>query len=389
MNVISEQAISAVNRSVTAFSKFISANDAGATGAHQSGFYIPKNSWSLMFDSPGVKGSNKDRNVIIKWQNDFETESRFIYYGSGTRNEYRLTRFGIGFPFLEEDNVGDLIVICHIEGDQYEGYVLRTDEDIEDFFTAFNISSEQTNQLIEKRIVYNPEEKLKNLLDLFVESNEDFPSTINMASYARDCYLKAYKITDKAISKSPDEQLLNWIESEYELFKAFEIKLYSDKISTPFTSVDDLILFSNTILNRRKSRAGKSLEHHLEKIFKVADLKFETQVVTEENKRPDFIFPDGVSYHNFEFSADKLICLGAKTTCKDRWRQVINEADRIAVKHLFTLQQGISKNQLIEMYSNNVCLVVPKPYIKSFDPTFQERIMTLDKFNAFVSEKQK
>ena len=361
MNIISEQAISAVNRSVTAFSKFISANDAGATGAHQSGFYIPKNSWNLMFDSPGVKGSNKDRNVIIKWQNDFETESRFIYYGSGTRNEYRLTRFGKGFPFLEEDNVGDLIVICHIEGDQYEGYVLRTDEDIEDFFTAFNISSEQTNQLIEKRIVYNPEEKLKNLLDLFVESNEDFPSTINMASYARDCYLKAYKITDKAISKSPDEQLLNWIESEYELFKAFEIKLYSDKISTPFTSVDDLILFSNTILNRRKSRAGKSLEHHLEKIFKVADLKFETQVVTEENKRPDFIFPDGVSYHNFEFSADKLICLGAKTTCKDRWRQVINEADRIAVKHLFTLQQGISKNQLIEMYSNNVCLVVPKP----------------------------
>ena len=34
---------------------------------------------------------------------------------------------------------------------------------------------------------------------------------------------------------------------------------------------------------------------------------------------------------------------------KDRWRQVLNEADCIETKYLFTLQQGISKNQLREM----------------------------------------
>ena len=45
------------------------------------------------------------------------------------------------------------------------------------------------------------------------------------------------------------------------------------------------------ILNRRKSRAGKSLEHHLSTIFHASDLKFEEQVVTEGNKKPDFIFP--------------------------------------------------------------------------------------------------
>lgn len=49
------------------------------------------------------------------------------------------------------------------------------------------------------------------------------------------------------------------------------------------------------------------------------------------------------------FPANKLVFLGAKTTCKDRWRQVLNEADRIETKYLFTLQQGISKNQLREM----------------------------------------
>ena len=70
------------------------------------------------------------------------------------------------------------------------------------------------------------------------------------------------------------------------------------------------------ILNRRKSRAGKSLEHHLSSIFHTNHLRFETQVITEEHKKPDFIFPDGESYHNFEFPAEELIFLGAKIHVK-------------------------------------------------------------------------
>ena len=34
-----------------------------------------------------------------------------------------------------------------------------------------------------------------------------------------------------------------------------------------------------------------------------------------------------------------------KSTCKDRWRQVLSEADRIPNKHLFTLEAAISENQ--------------------------------------------
>ena len=106
MNEMTGYAITAVNKARYAFCKFISANDVGVTGAHQAGFYIPKNCWPLMFDAPGIKGTNKDRFIKIRWQNDFETVSRFIYYGSGTRNEYRLTRLGKNFPFFQEDNVG-------------------------------------------------------------------------------------------------------------------------------------------------------------------------------------------------------------------------------------------------------------------------------------------
>lgn len=119
------------------------------------------------------------------------------------------------------------------------------------------------------------------------------------------------------------------------------------------------------------------------------NLRFEEQVKTEGNKKPDFIFPDGVSYHNLLFPDDGLTFLGAKTTCKDRWRQVLNEAGRISHKHLFTLQEGISANQLEEMINENLTLVVPATNIKTFDRRYQGRVMTLSGFITMVETKQR
>jgi len=76
-----------------------------------------------------------------------------------------------------------------------------------------------------------------------------------------------------------------------------------------------------------------------------------------------------------------------KTTCKDRWRQIINEANRIPNKHLFTLQQGISAGQLDEMETEQITLVVPAPYIKTYPQEKRNSIWTLHKFIAFVKER--
>src|SRR5690606_23549660 len=105
MESILDKAIHSVQQSEISFTKFITANDTGATGGHQAGFHIHKGAWPLFFDGAGVRGRNRERFVTIKWQDDFETSSRFIYYGKGTRNEYRLTRFGKGFPFLQDENI--------------------------------------------------------------------------------------------------------------------------------------------------------------------------------------------------------------------------------------------------------------------------------------------
>jgi len=386
---ILEKAIQSAQQSEVAFSKFIQPNDTGSTGSHQAGFHLPKHSWPLFFEEEGKKGTNKDHFAKIKWQDDFETPSRFIYYGVGTRNEYRLTRFGRGFPFLTDDNVGDLLVLAKKSKDYFEAYILSSDEDIEDFFAALNISSTETNSIIPNQLEQTTEERLIECFLKYIQTLiVDFPPTIELATNARNCYLNTYKITQNHIKSNPDKEILKWLEAEYDLFKTIENSRYSDLIITPFSTVDELIKTANTILNRRKSRAGRSLEHHLEEIFRISGLIFQTQVTTENNKKPDFLFPNIEAYHNPRFEDGKLILLASKTTCKDRWRQILNEADRIKTKHLFTLQQGISKNQLQEMKQHDVQLVVPKAYLKSFPEEYRADILVLEQFVQKVNHTQ-
>lgn len=349
-----------------------------------------KDSWPLFFETSGEKGANKDKYVTIRWQDDFETSSRFIYYGVGTRDEYRLTRFGRGFPFLTDDNVGDLLVLVKKTTDFFEGYVLSSDEDIEDFFAALNISSTETNGIIPKQVEQTAEERLLQCFLAYIQSlNIDFPPTIDLANNARTCFVNSYNITPHQIKSNPDKEILNWLEAEYALFKTIENDRYSNLIRTPFQSVEDLVKSANTILNRRKSRAGRSLEHHLEEIFRISELIFQTQVTTEHNKKPDFLFPNIEAYNNSAFDESKLVLLASKTTCKDRWRQILNEADRIKTKHLFTLQQGISKNQLEEMKQYDVQLVVPRAFLKSFPAEHRADILTLERFVGIVNQTQK
>ena len=108
------------------------------------------------------------------------------------------------------------------------------------------------------------------------------------------------------------------------------------------------------------------------------------------NKKPDFLFPSENAYHDMAFSVENLCTLAAKTTCKDRWRQILNEADRLRDenKYLCTMQQGISSAQMDEMQAEKVILVVPKPYIKSYPKDRQNRIWTLGQFVDYVKKME-
>ena len=387
MNEILSSAIQSVTQSKGAFCRFLSANDTHATGAHQYGFLLPIAAYPIIFNQDKVKGENKDKTVKIRWQNDLETDSRLTYYGKA-KNELRITRFGNDFPFFAEEHVGDLLIIAKQTDDDYEGYVLSSEDDIDTFMLHFNLSADRPNQIIDVSNKQCENKTLQTAIDEAIKDLNDFPQTSEMGRMAQELFNKLHKINNERVCESPDKILLNWYDTELSMFRSLEEKVYHPIYTQPFADCQSLIEFSNKILNRRKSRAGKSLEHHLSAIFTAEKLIFEEQVITENNKKPDFLFPNGICYHNFEFPAEDLTILGAKTTCKDRWRQVINEADRVNERYLFTLQQGISKNQLKEMADENVKLVVPESHVDSYPEEYRESLNTLNGFIEIVKEKQ-
>lgn len=110
--------------------------------------------------------------------------------------------------------------------------------------------------------------------------------------------------------------------------------------------------------------------------------------MTENRAKPDFVFPGISHYHDPAFPATRLSMLGVKSTCKDRWRQVLSEAKRIENKHLFTLEPGISENQTAEMTENKLTLVLPKSLHASYKPAQLVGLMQLDEFIELSRRRQ-
>ena len=135
-------AIAAVKSNEYSFCKFISANDAGTTGGHQAGLYIPKKAYRLIFDTPGVKGQNLERFAELVWFDGETTNCCFKYYGTGTRNEYRITRLGKSF------NENDLFVIVKGVGSTYSGFIIRAEEQKDLFLSELDLTRDDTNGLI-------------------------------------------------------------------------------------------------------------------------------------------------------------------------------------------------------------------------------------------------
>jgi hypothetical protein len=169
-----------------------------------------------------------------------------------------------------------------------------------------------------------------------------------------------------------DTKIMVWWDRETQLFKLYEKHLFDATKDKNQNDIDSFIELSLTIQNRRKSRAGFAFENHVEQIFIENSIRYSRTQITENNSKPDFIFPSIELYSDANFSETKLHMLGVKTTCKDRWRQVLSEAARIPRKHLLTLEPEISQNQTDEMKFDNLILVLPKSIHSSYNPQQQE-----------------
>jgi hypothetical protein len=244
------------------------------------------------------------------------------------------------------------------------------------------LSSFAANQILEELGVEVKDDDERLLDDLIAKFGEFFPTTKLFSEFARQ------RLDPSLIDGDPDEALSSYLEHEEKLFLTFERHIVGKRLETGFDDVKDFISYSLSVQNRRKSRAGYSLENHLEAIFLSRNVRFSRGRTTENSSKPDFIFPGIESYHEETFPEAKLTMLASKSTCKDRWRQILAEADRIKQKHLITIEPAISTSQTDQMKVQNVQLVVPSSLFSTFQTHQKEWLMSLSEFIQLVREKQ-
>ncbi|WP_020180253.1 type II restriction endonuclease [Methylopila sp. M107] len=372
--------------------KRLSANDTGLTGGHQNGPLIIREVLYRMFPrlaaaEPSVRedffdlyiDSHTDhRRARAVWY-DSKTEGRFTNLGKPTRS-----------AFLDPDSTGALVVFA---------FVLSEDGAATECH-AWLCDRGQEEDLFEERL--GPVEP-----KLFVvwEPGSIAPSLLAIPGpTAANCRLAPGDIPAAWLTKFPtgeeiirktiefrpaagtdvDRRLMRRRQCEYEMFQSVEEATYTPRITAGFTSITGFLGLAQTILQSRKSRSGNSLEIHTREIMKEEglgqDKDFAYKPVIEEGLRPDFLFPTKALYDDPAFPSERLRMLAAKTTCKDRWRQILNEASRIPRKHLLTLQEGVSVGQWNEMNGAGVTLVVPSELHTKYPEDVRPHLVSLESF---------
>ena len=152
--------------------------------------------------------------------------------------------------------------------------------------------------------------------------------------------------------------------------------------------VDGFIAYSLSVQNRRKSRVGYALENHLETLLQTHGIRYARGAVTENTSKPDFLFPGLSEYRDALVSPARLTMLAVKSTCKDRWRQVLAEADRIERKHLLTLEPAISSSQTDEMKARQLQLVLPRSLHGTYTAAQQSWLLDVSGFIDIVRQRQ-
>jgi hypothetical protein len=366
--------------------KYISRNDVGDTGSHQCGFYLPKNCWQLFTEMPPTKGIVTKAKVDVLWCDGAVTHSVVTWYGQGTRSEYRLTCFGRGFQFLQKDNVGNLLVFVPLDLGHFNAYVLDSEADILAVLNALGVELIGGEIAVyENGGVRTPESEnacIEGQLQSFVESVGDFPAPTDISEAAR----KALEHCIRGLhAQNLDKRLMEAVGTEYRLFRLVESKICTPLVTQKFPDIDAFLNTAQTILQRRKARAGLAFQNQVQALFTEKSISFCAQP-RKIDGLPDFIFPSQEAYLDPSFPAEKLTALALKTTCKDRWRQVLQEASRCQRKHLLTLQGGISVPQLKEMRDSHVTLVVPEPLQKDYNAVDSGvEILSFEEFTAKVA----
>lgn len=375
--------------------------DSGASNQHE---FNGVNSLRRLFGE-----SRRKFNAKFLYLNDDDepiTDQGFLTWYNSREGKPRSAEYRLYFPktsVSKKARAGDTLILGLQPDDiiltiitekgstieQQIKWLFALGDDVSRFSVRDNLDEERDRVVLVSSLVL---EQIGIEADLYEDSyleemlekfNSQFPSTKEFSSYARST------LPDVSVSDSSDGALWAWINREEALFKTLERHLVQRRLTEGFEEdVDGFIRYSLSVHNRRKSRVGYALENHLEEVWHNHGITYSRGQVTENRSKPDFVFPSIASYRDTCFDTNLLTVLGAKSTCKDRWRQVLAEADRVENKHLLTLEHAISENQTSEMQDKKLQLVVPRALHETFTLSQQKWLMDLGSFIELVLDKQ-
>ena len=219
----------------------------------------------------------------------------------------------------------------------------------------------------------------------FARDHAAMPATLELARKARSAFLEKHGLEtlDPFRMETPGDALREISrEIEWELFKEFQrrersvelVRIVMGDEGKPMQPagvirrlVEELPRIDALMLSaaqQRKSRAGYSYEHHIEAMLQGGRIPFEKQVVIEARKRPDFILPSLAFVNGSSPDAGTGLILSAKTTLRERWKQVEREK---GTRRLFltTVDENIAGNAIEDMASIGVHLVIPESLRKA------------------------
>jgi hypothetical protein len=146
--------------------------------------------------------------------------------------------------------------------------------------------------------------------------------------------------------------------------------------------VDRLMLSAS---QQRKARAGQSFEHHIERMLLDGAIPFRKQVLTPTGKRPDFVLPSLPHLKKAPAGKAKGLILSAKTTLRERWKQVEREMQKSEL-FLATVDENVAANVINEMKSMGIHLVVPEKLKKSDETEYGRHANVLSFADFFKVE---
>lgn len=149
-------------------------------------------------------------------------------------------------------------------------------------------------------------------------------------------------------------------------------------------AVPDIDRIMLSASQQRKSRAGYSFEHQIEAMLAAGGVPFGKQVVMDAKKRPDFVLPSLSHLRRGLEGPQRGLILSAKTTLRERWKQVEREMGGQSDLFLATVDENIAANAIEEMASMSIMLVVPEALKKSKATEYVRHANVLD-FATFFS----